>query len=185
MFQTFLQWLYSANVTMPESIFEVVELFFMAYDFSSLDLMHRCENELVNRITATSVTDLLIKIFPQRKRESKIAKSVDDDSLLQQLQPTVQQKYDEQITNILSVAQKFFLAEFTDVLIESTGEEIETKLASVPGLIISLFQGIEQQKSKRRNRLGRVTFSTVEEVQYAHGSDSIAFSDTHSEGSRF
>ena len=71
------------------------------------------------------------------------------------------------------------------MLIESTGEEIETKLASVPGLIISLFQGIEQQKSKRRNRLGRVTFSTVEEVQYAHGSDSIAFSDTHSEGSRF
>jgi hypothetical protein len=49
---------------MPESIFEVADLFLMAFDFSALDLMHRCENELINRITSGTVTDLLIKLFP-------------------------------------------------------------------------------------------------------------------------
>jgi len=31
--QPFLCWLYSASIQMPEDIFQVVELYFMAYDF--------------------------------------------------------------------------------------------------------------------------------------------------------
>jgi hypothetical protein len=60
------------------------------------------------------------------------------------MQSTVQQKFEEQVGNILSVAQKFFLTEFADVLLESSGSEIETKLASVPGLIISIFTHIAE-----------------------------------------
>lgn len=65
------------------------------------------------------------------------------------------------------MAQRFFLTEFSDVLLEAGagGQEIEQKLASVPGLIISIFSHIaEQRKNRTRNRLGRVTFSNVEEV---------------------
>lgn len=106
--------------------------------------MQRCENEIVNRINACNVTDLLIKMFPHTKRLCKHAKIVDDDQELVYMQSTVQQKFEEQVGNILSVAQKFFLTEFADVLIESSGSEIEKKLASVPGLIISIFTHIAE-----------------------------------------
>lgn len=33
--------------------------------------MQRCESELVNRVAANNVTDLLIKMYPHLKRTSK------------------------------------------------------------------------------------------------------------------
>ena len=50
----------------------------------------------------------------------------------------MKQKFEEQMNNILQVAERFFLNEFSDVLHEC-GSEIEQKLASVPGLLISIF----------------------------------------------
>ena len=47
---------------MPEDLLEVIELYFMAYDFQVLDLMQRCENELINKISAQNVTDILLKL---------------------------------------------------------------------------------------------------------------------------
>jgi hypothetical protein len=43
--------------------------------------------------------------------------------------------------------------------------DIESKLASAPGLIIELFSHVvESHKKRKENRLKRVTFSTVEDV---------------------
>jgi molybdopterin converting factor small subunit len=59
--------------------------------------MQRVENELVNRITAGNVIDLLIKMYPHLKRESKHRKVVDDDQDqdLQDLDTQVKQKFEE------------------------------------------------------------------------------------------
>ena len=49
--------------------------------------------------------------------------------------------------------------------------EIEEKLASTPGLLISLFQLMTEQRRRKRNVIkNRVTFANVEEIQYASGS---------------
>jgi hypothetical protein len=39
-----LKWLYSSSVQMPEDIFQISQLFFMAFDYQVLDLMERSEN---------------------------------------------------------------------------------------------------------------------------------------------
>ena len=67
---------------MPEDLLAVIELYFMAYDFQVLDLMQRCENELINKISAQNVTDILIKLHPHLKRPSKHANVVEDTELL-------------------------------------------------------------------------------------------------------
>lgn len=53
----------------------------MAYDFQVMDLMIRCEHELINKINASNVTDLLVQLFPNMKRESKYAKITEDAEL--------------------------------------------------------------------------------------------------------
>ena len=106
--------------------------------------MDRCENELVNRIAANNVTDLLVLLFPHMHKKSKHASVLEEDSELCQTSKSVTDKYQDQMKNILSVAKHYFLTEFSDVLLESTGSEIERKLASVPGLIISIFQHIAE-----------------------------------------
>ena len=63
----------------------LVELFFLAYDFQVMDLMQRCENEIVNRLSQQNVTDLLIKIFPQKQRQSKFAQLVESEPELQEV----------------------------------------------------------------------------------------------------
>jgi hypothetical protein len=69
------------------------------------------------------------------------------------------------IENIISEAKSFFLQEFQDVLLESgTDSKLEQKLAQVPGLIISLFIHITERSRKKRNKMGRVTFSNVDEI---------------------
>ena len=67
---------------MPEDLLAVIELYFMAYDFQVSDLMQRCENELINKISAQNVTDILIKLHPHLKRPSKHANVVEDAELL-------------------------------------------------------------------------------------------------------
>lgn len=81
LFEILLIWLYSTTIVMPEDIFKVSELFFMAYDFQVLDLMGRCAHELINKINASNVADLLVLLFPHQKRESKHAKITEDADL--------------------------------------------------------------------------------------------------------
>ena len=51
------------------------------------------------------------------------------------------------------------------MLLESgTDSKLEQKLAQVPGLIISLFTHITELSRKKRNKMGRVTFSNVDEI---------------------
>jgi len=72
LFELMLTWIYSASVQMPEDIFKVSELFFLAYDFQIPDLMSRCENEVINKITSVNVTDVLLLFFPARNRKQKV-----------------------------------------------------------------------------------------------------------------
>jgi len=43
--------------------------------------MGRCAHELINKINAANVADLLVLLFPHQKRESKHARIIDDTEL--------------------------------------------------------------------------------------------------------
>ena len=59
-----LRWLYSASVEIPSNIFEVTQLFFIAHEYQILDLMTRCEHEVINKINSMNVVDLLVLLYP-------------------------------------------------------------------------------------------------------------------------
>ncbi len=80
---------------MPDDVFKVIELYFFAYDFQVVDLMDRCENELVNRVSAANVTDLLVLLFPHMDKKSKHANILEDDSELSQTSKSVADKFQE------------------------------------------------------------------------------------------
>ena len=56
----------------------------------------------------------------------------------------MKQKFEEQLENILTVAKSFFLLEFQEILLETSESEIEQKLASSPGLLVSIFTHITE-----------------------------------------
>lgn len=64
------------------------------------------------------------------------------------------------------------MQEFQEILFDETiPRVIEEKLSSEPGLLISLFQQMKEHGRRKRNSVkNRVTFSNVEEIQYAGGS---------------
>ena len=64
-----LRWLYSASVEIPANIFEVTQLFFIAHQFQILDLMSRCEHEVINKINSENVVDLLVLLHPATNNE--------------------------------------------------------------------------------------------------------------------
>lgn len=68
LFELMLKWLYSSSVQMPSDIFQVAELFFLAYDFQVLDLMSRCENEIVNKLSSTNIVQILLRFYPARDK---------------------------------------------------------------------------------------------------------------------
>ena len=93
----------------------------------------------------------------------------------------VNAKYRESVENILDTAKSFFLNEFQEVLFDTREpSEIEQKLASEPGLLISLFTHMHEQRKRRRNKNNRVTFSTVEEIASGGGaiSDSLGLDNS-------
>lgn len=64
LFGVMLRWLYSASVEIPAEIFEVTQLFFIAHQYQVLDLMTRCEHEIMNKINSMNVVDLLVLLHP-------------------------------------------------------------------------------------------------------------------------
>ena len=64
LFDLMLKWLYSASVEIPTNIFEVTQLFFIAHEYQLLDLMSRCEHEIINKITPLNAVDLLVLLQP-------------------------------------------------------------------------------------------------------------------------
>ena len=65
-----LRWLYSASVEIPSNIFEVTQLFFIAHQYQILDLMSRCEHEIINKISSLNVVDLLVLLQPASLEEN-------------------------------------------------------------------------------------------------------------------
>lgn len=64
LFELMLRWLYSACVEIPSNIFEVTQLFFIAHNYQILDLMSRCEHEIINKINSMNVVDVLVLLHP-------------------------------------------------------------------------------------------------------------------------
>ena len=71
LFELMVRWLYSASVEIPSSIFEVTQLFFIAHNFQILDLMSRCEHEIINKIDSVNVVDLLVLLQPASLPENQ------------------------------------------------------------------------------------------------------------------
>ena len=67
LFELLLRWLYSASVGIPQNVFDITQLFFIAHEFQVMDLMSRCEHEIINRINSTNVTDILLLFHPVQK----------------------------------------------------------------------------------------------------------------------
>lgn len=61
---------------MPTDIFQVSDLFFLAFDFQVLDLMTRCENEIINKLNSTSVVQILLRFYPAKDRCLKVMDDV-------------------------------------------------------------------------------------------------------------
>ena len=70
LFGIMLRWLYSASVEIPYNIFEVTQLFFIAHEYQILDLMSRCEHEIINKINSLNVVDLLVLLQPASLEEN-------------------------------------------------------------------------------------------------------------------
>jgi len=68
LFELLVRWLYSSSVVMPNDIFQVSDLFFLAFDFQVLDLMTRCENEIINKLNSTNVVQILLRFYPAKDR---------------------------------------------------------------------------------------------------------------------
>lgn len=64
LFETLLVWLYSTSIDMPCEVGPMVQLLFLAQDFQVLDLMARCESELINKLTCQNVVDVLTLLYP-------------------------------------------------------------------------------------------------------------------------
>ena len=67
LFELLLRWLYSASVEIPQNVFEITQLFFIAHEYQVMDLMSRCEHEIINRINSINVTDILLLFHPVHK----------------------------------------------------------------------------------------------------------------------
>ena len=73
-----------------------------------------------------------------------------------------------------------FIREFPDVSVAT--EDLESKLASVPGLITALFSHVNEVKSRKKKN--KVRFSFVEEIHTPTSFDHhLDYTDTHSENS--
>ncbi len=70
-----LRWLYSASVEIPSNIFEVAQLFFIATEFQILDLMSRCEHEVINKINSLNVVDILVLLHPASLPENQASET--------------------------------------------------------------------------------------------------------------
>lgn len=110
-------------------------------------------------------------LSPPHARASKHPKE-SQDAATSQITALVNARFQESIDQILDTAKTYFLSEFQEVLFdEARPRSIEERLAAAPGLLISLFQHMTEQRKRKRNSVkNRVTFSNVEEVQYASGS---------------
>ena len=76
LFELLLRWLYSASVEIPQNVFEITQLFFIAHEYQVMDLMSRCEHEIINRINSINVTDILLLFHPVHKAPAEEQKAV-------------------------------------------------------------------------------------------------------------
>ncbi|CDW74743.1 ankyrin repeat and fyve domain-containing protein 1 [Stylonychia lemnae] len=203
-FWRLLIWIYSGELDVPDDIIETIDLFYLAQEFQVIDLMWRCEEEIILKISPSNVVDVLVKYYPALTRDVIIGSSNDDDLNLEevkslandelqytspnednnpQLQSPISDTYKAELSqNILNACKSVFIKEFPDVVLNNP--DLEQRLASVPGLIIALFSHINEQKHRKKKN--KVRFSFVEEIHtpisFEHQfGDNIT--DTHSESS--
>jgi hypothetical protein len=58
-----LIWIYSGELDVPTNIFEILELYYLAYEYQVPDLMWRCEEEINMKVSPKNVVDVLVKYY--------------------------------------------------------------------------------------------------------------------------
>ena len=69
--------------------------------------------------------------------------------------------------SILSRCKTVFIRDFSEVLTSSADDDIERRIASVPGLMIALFSHIKEAREQKKKQ-NKVRFSFVEEITIAN-----------------
>lgn len=70
-------------------------------------------------------------------------------------------------SNILTACKTLFIRDFSDVVVHNP--DLEQRLASVPGLIISLFGHVNEQRHKKNKK--KVRFSFAEDAHTPNSLD--------------
>ena len=105
LFELLLRWLYSASVEIPQNVFEITQLFFIAHEYQVVDLMSRCEHEIINRINSINVTDILLLFHPAYKARAEEQKAV-ARRLIRKCQCLVNGETDPQLTGQTEVVEE-------------------------------------------------------------------------------
>ncbi len=68
-FERLLVWIYSGELDVPEEIVEIIELYYLAQEYQVMDLMWRCEEEIILKISPSNVVDVLVRYSPSLNRD--------------------------------------------------------------------------------------------------------------------
>jgi len=63
MLQHVLIWIYTGNIKIPDEIFEIIGILETAENFQLGDLVWRCEEEVLAKVSPRNVVDVLVKYF--------------------------------------------------------------------------------------------------------------------------
>ena len=183
-----LIWIYSGDVEVPADIHDLIGLYFLAKDFDVSDLIWRCEEEIIMKVDVANVVSILTKYFKKEEEfltDNELSVSNDDVTPKEEskkeetAEAIVPSKPKHLSENILNHCKSFYLQEFQEVLIATPN--VETQIASVPGLMSQLFLHIHEQKTKKKKT--KVRFSFAEEITTNSlvSGGRFDFTDSHSE----
>jgi len=152
--------------------------------------MWRCEEEIILKLAPSNVVDVLVRYYPALNKDASLEAN-EEEAKEEELKEREEEQVDDQTTttqsfkaelsqNILLACKALFLREFQQVA--AATDDLESRLASVPGLITALFSHANEQRHKKKKN--KVRFSFVEEIHTPNSLDHTDnITDTHSEGS--
>jgi len=141
-----LVWIYSGDVEMPDDVFEIIELYFLAKEYKVPDLEWRCEEEIIMKLSVTNVVDVLTTFFKEGDLDPAESDVPDDEG--SKTAEEVSESYKNSIsghrlsTTILNHCKSLFLNEFQEVY--RVCPDVEMKIMKVPGLMVALFLHINE-----------------------------------------
>jgi len=124
------KWIHTGNLELPEDIFKILELIKIANNWQLTELIEKCEEDIIGKLTAENVLDILIVC--KKNKENIISEGTWDN------------------------VKSLFLREFT--YIQQLHTDLEERIAAVPGLMSELFSHTLNTKGRKKNRHVRFSF---------------------------